>query len=418
MWDAGFTAGSWNYTETKRLSAGPATASCAAAASCGAIQHEKKPKTSSRFYHKTTSCRDLDSFLCVYVFFPPFFFFDLPPKKGRKVTSACLFRYSFIYICPPLDCSFHTVMHLLANGKIQRGDPLCFSFMISPANIFLHAPETFRLCIKKIWKEKNRLQLALPMLSTRHPAATTCTESARFICHSCCLIGAVGGFTYGVKSCIHTQHRHTHTHTKPRDKGKCTKHSQKTENRFGTSSSIDHHLFICHTSSSSSSMLLPINSIIHIHTAHSEAKKLSLPSAFTHYLQHLLLSLCGRFFLERTACQSVNMWDLFRRSFRFQLRFYLRRFSAFQPDHLRRTAQKAASVEPLLYPFARRSGHNDSSICCRPYRSSQQTSQLLAVYLHQTRQRHQWCTERRSLLPVSQTMEHILDSQFQKGERS
>lgn len=85
------------------------------------------------------------SFFCFF-----FFFFDLPPKEERKVTSACLFRYSFIYICLPLDCSFHTVMRLLANGKIQRGDPLFFSFMISPANIFLHASETFRLCIKKI----------------------------------------------------------------------------------------------------------------------------------------------------------------------------------------------------------------------------------------------------------------------------
>lgn len=91
-------------------------------------------------------------FLFLFLFFP----FDLPPEEGRKVTSACLFRYSFIYICPPLDCSFHTVMRLLANGKIQRGDPLFFSFMISPANIFLHAPETFRLCIKKIWKGKKK----------------------------------------------------------------------------------------------------------------------------------------------------------------------------------------------------------------------------------------------------------------------
>lgn len=102
-----------------------------------------------------------------------FFFFDLPPKKERKGTSACLFRYSFIYICLPLDCSFHTVMRLLANGKIQRGDPLFFSFMISPGNIFLHASETFRLCIKKKYKKgkkkKRKLQLALTMLSPRHP---------------------------------------------------------------------------------------------------------------------------------------------------------------------------------------------------------------------------------------------------------
>lgn len=54
------------------------------------------------------------------------------------------------------------------------------------------------------------------MLSSRHPAAaTTCTESAGFICHSCCLIVAAGGFTYGGKSCINTQHRHTQTQQSP-----------------------------------------------------------------------------------------------------------------------------------------------------------------------------------------------------------
>lgn len=151
MWDAGLTAGSWNYTETKRLPAGPATTSCAAA-SWVATQHEKTPKHPAGFI---TRQHPAGIWTLSFVFFSFFsFFFDLPPEETRKVTSACLFRYSFIYISPPLDCSFHTVMRLLANGKIQRGDPLFFSFMISPANIFLYAPETFRLCIKKIWKEK------------------------------------------------------------------------------------------------------------------------------------------------------------------------------------------------------------------------------------------------------------------------
>lgn len=124
------------------------TASCAAA-SCGATLHDKNPKHPAGFVTRQHPAGiwtpSSVSFFCFF-----FFFFDLPPKEERKVTSACLFRYSFIYICLPLDCSFHTVMRLLANGKIQRGDPLFFSFMISPANIFLHASETFRLCIKKI----------------------------------------------------------------------------------------------------------------------------------------------------------------------------------------------------------------------------------------------------------------------------
>lgn len=237
---------------------------------------------------------------CFFFFF--FFFFDLPPEEGRKVTPACLFRYSFIYICPPLDCSFLTVMRLLANGKIQRGDPLFFSFMISPANIFLHASETFRLCIKKYEKGKknSRLQLDLPMLSSRHPAATTCTEPAGFICHSCCLIGAVGGFTYGGESCINTQHRHTHTHTKnthtkPTDAQDTLRKQKKTIWKKFIRSSSSIHL---------SSIIIIIMIIIIIIPFSSSSLLLSIkyPSRFLHIQRQS----CFLFYLP-----SLNIFNIF-----------------------------------------------------------------------------------------------------------
>lgn len=249
-----------------------------------------------------------------------FSFFDLPPEEGRKVTPACLFRYSFIYICPPLDCSFHTVMRLLANGKIQRADPLFFSFMISPANIFLHASETFRLCIKKKYekeKKNRRLQLALPTLSSRHPAATTCTESPGFICHSCCLIGAVEGFTYGGKSCVNT---HIHTQSPGRKKMHKTHLENRKKKLFGRSSSIHYHSSICHPSSSlswsqSSSMSLPYYQSKFSHVQRQRCFLFHLPSLI--FIFCLLWS-SWQFSLQTFLFgpelplirQSVNMWEL------------------------------------------------------------------------------------------------------------